>query len=502
MKKRKIVLYFIFCALIFFFCSDCGKQPEVEKITIFYWNDFHASFHPYRSSFDPESPFVSGSAYFSSWLDSLKKRSDNSILVCAGDELMGTPLSTLTSGKAEFEILNIIRPDVFELGNHEFDYGLENLRSLIDFAEFPIVCANVIYEETDTALVPPYLILQKGKAKLAFLGLNTETLKQVVVEKGTVGLKVKSAKKTLEKYLDSLDKETDLIVLVSHMGIEKDKKIAKMVKGIDIIIGGHSHTFLFYPKVINQTVICQAGSKGRYIGKLDLVVDLEKDRLINYEGRLIETLNDKVSPNRAIQKKIDLLEKKLAPYLDSVIGKLLTPWKRSFEGESNLGNWEADVMREHTNSDVAFINSGGMRKDLPKGQIKVRDIWEINPFSDHFVSFYLTGKQLLNVLELNSSFDYVLMQVSGVKYSYDSRRPKGERVIDVSIDEKPLLPNKRYKVAINDYMLDHLEKYIGISKKKIDYRIFPELDRDVFIKAVKKQKIIDSKIEGRIKKKR
>ncbi len=500
MKKRIFLLYFVLLSLILFFASDCAKQPQLEKITILHWNDFHASFNPYPSSDDPQSPLVSGSAYFSSWLDSLKKRSENFVLVCAGDELVGTALSTLTSGKAEFEILNMIKPDVFELGNHEFDYGLENLKSLIDFAEFPIVCANVVEEETDATLVPPYLVLQKGKAKIAFLGLNTEELKEVVIEKGTLGLVVKSPENTLRRYLKLLKKESDLVVLVSHMGIEEDKKIAEKVKGLDVIIGGHSHTRLFYPKVVNQTVICQAGSKGKYIGKLDLIVDLEKDRLLNFEERLIETLNDRVSPDRAIQKKIDSLEKELAPDLDLVIGKLLSPWERDSFGESNLGNWEADVMREYTNSDVAFINSGALRKNLPEGPIKVRDIWEINPFSDHFVSFYLTGKKLVDILETNSSSDYILMQVSGIKYTCDPKRPQGKRIIDVWINGKPLLPNKRYKVAINDYMLDQSEKYVGIPKEKIDYQIFPEFDRDIYVQAVKKQKSINSKIEGRIKK--
>jgi len=498
--KKLFNLVLILGCLILFLTSACRKQPELERITILHWNDFHASFNPYPSSDDRGSPLISGSAYFSSWIDTLKNRSDNSLLVCAGDELVGTPLSTLTSGKAEFEILNMIKPDVLELGNHEFDFGLKNLKNLLDLAEFPIICANVVDEKTDAPLVPPYLILQKGKAKLAFLGLNTENLKEEVVEKGTLGLKVKSAKGTLEKYLDFLEKRVDLIVLVSHMGFESDKKIAGAVKGIDVIIGGHSHTCLFYPEVVNQTVICQAGSNGKYIGKLDMVLDLDKDRLINFDGKLIETLNDRVSPDGAIQRKIDSLEKETAPNLNLVIGELLSTWERSSEEESNLGNWEADVMREYTNSDVAFINSGAMRKNLPKGPITVRDIWEINPFSDHFVSFDLSGEELLEVLEINSRSDYVLMQLSGIRYTYDPRRPKGERIIDVWIGKSPLLPNKKYKVTINDYMLDHSEKYIGIPKEEIDYRISPAVDRDVYIKAVKKQKKIDSKIEGRIKK--
>jgi len=498
-SKRKIIFYLIFFIFLlpFFFCTP---HPEIEKITIIYWNDFHAAFDPYPASDDSAFPLVSGSAFFSAYLDSLKKKDKNVILVCAGDELVGSPLSTIAKGKVEFELLNMIHPDVFELGNHEFDYGLKNLDELIKSAKFPIICANVVIESTGTGLVPPSITIKRGEAQIAFLGLNTDELKEIVLKKGTEGLKVKSERKTLKEYLKSLKKKSDLVILVSHMGFEGDKKIAKELDGIAVIIGGHSHTKLKNPEVINKTIICQAGSRGRYIGKLDLVLDKRKDKILNYNNELIETRNDKVSPNTLIQAKIDSLEKKLAPDLDKVIGKLLIPWKRNFDGESNLGDWGADVMREYTKADVAFINSGGMRKNLPKGPIKVKDIWEINPFSDYFVSFYLTGKQLLKALELNCSADYELMQVSGVRYIYDPKRPKGKRIIEAQVKGKPLLPDKKYKVTINDYMLDHSEKFVGIGKEKLDYKTYPELDRDVFIKAVKKQKTIASKIEGRIKK--
>jgi 5'-nucleotidase / UDP-sugar diphosphatase len=498
-SKRKIISLLILSFFLLPF-SFCSQHPDIEKITILYWNDFHAAFDPYPASDDSASPLVSGSAFFSAYLDSLKKKDKNVILVCAGDELVGSPLSTIAKGKVEFELLNMIQPDVFELGNHEFDNGLRNLEDLIKSAKFPIICANVVMETTGIGLVAPYVTCQRGETRIAFLGLDTDELKEVVTKQATAGLKVKSVKKTLKEYLRPLKKESDFVILVSHMGYEGDKKIAKESEGINVIIGGHSHTLLKNPEVINQTIICQAGSRGRYIGKLDLILDSRKDKILNYDNELIETRNDKVTPDTLIQAKIDSLEKKLAPDLEKVIGRLSIPWKRNFEGESNLGNWNADVMREYTKADVAFINSGGMRKNLSKGPIRVKDIWEINPFSDNFVSFYLTGEELLKALEINCSADYELMQVSGVKYVYDAKGSKGKRITDSQVKGKPLVPEKKYKVTVNDYMLDHSEKFIGIGNEKLYYKIYPELDRDIYIKAVKKQKVIASKIEGRIKK--
>ena len=501
MKKTNKILLLFMASWLFLVFVFCGKSEQIEKITILHWNDFHAAALPYFISGGAESTLVSGSSCFSAYLDSLKGKNENVFLVCAGDEVVGTPVSTLSKGKVEFEILNLIRPDVFELGNHEFDFGLKNLKELIQISEFPIICANVMEEKTDQTLVPPYLILKKGKAKIGFIGLNTEALKDVVVEEGTKGLQVKKAKETLKRYLPKLEKETDIQVLVSHMGFKTDKRVAQEVDGIEVIIGGHSHTKLFEPQVVNQTIICQAGSNGRYIGELDLVIDLEKNKVINYQGGLVETVNQKVTPDPVVQKKVAEFEETYGKILDEVIGELKIPWKR-IDGESNLGNWNADVMRAHTHSDVAFINSGALRKDLNSGPIRIRDVWEINPFSDHFVSFHLTGSQLLEALELNSSGNYELMQVSGLKYIYNPKKPKGEKIIQVFVDEKPLVAERKYKVTINDYMLDHSDKFLGIPKKELKYQIYPELDRDVYIQAIRDQKVIHTEIEGRIKRKK
>lgn len=498
-KVKNFYTLFILSWVISLFVF-CAKPEEIEKITILHWNDFHASTLPYYTSDDLDSNLVSGSAYFSAYLDSLKQKNENVFLVCAGDELVGTPVSTLSKGRVEIEILNIIRPDVFELGNHEFDFGLQNLKELIKIAQFTIICANVVDEEPGQTLVPPYIILEKGKTKIAFIGLNTEHLKDVVMEEGTKGLKIRKAKETIELYLLELENKTDIQVIVSHMGFNADKKLAQEVKGIEVIIGGHSHTKLLEPQVVNQTIICQAGSQGRYIGELNLVIDLKKDKIINYDGGLIETLNDRVTPDPVVQKKVYEFEETYGKILDEVIGELKTPWIRN-PGESNLGNWNADVMRTHTGSDVAFINSGALRKDLAAGPITVRDIWEINPFSDHFVSFYLSDSELLQALEINSSVDYELMQVSGLKYTYDPEKPKGKRVIQVLIDGQPLAAEKKYKVTINDYMLDKADRFLGILKGNLAYKIHPNIDRDVYIQAVRDQNVIDSKIEGRIKRK-
>jgi 2',3'-cyclic-nucleotide 2'-phosphodiesterase (5'-nucleotidase family) len=212
----------------------------------------------------------------------------------------------------------------------------------------------------------------------------------------------------------------------------------------------------------------------------------------------VETFVDKVRLDTLVKNKIDETERNLNINLNEKIGELETPWIRKDEGESNIGDFLADAMRSYAKADAAFTNSGGIRKNLKAGPITVRNIWEIAPFSDRLVLIELTGEELLNVLEKNCRKDIDLLQISGVKYSYAPEKPYGERVIDVRVNNEKILPYKKYKAVINDYILAQSKDFLGISQQNIKYKVLPDLDREVFIKEVKKRKIINSQVEGRM----
>ncbi len=493
-RRRRKRIWFAFLIILIFALFLLYEQNKKVKLTLLYWNDFHAAIKSYPSS-EEDSALISGSAYFAGYLDSLKTLDPNSIIVCAGDEFTGDPLSTLTSGRAQIEILNYLKPDIFELGNHEFDYGIENLKKDIEVAQFPVVCANLVYKKNKELFVHPYIILNRGKLKITFIGLITEGLDKML--KQSEELEVLNAESTLTFYMNELEEKTDLQILVSHMGVQKDKSIAQKIEGLELIIGGHSHTTIFKPFKINNTLICQAGSRGRYLGKLELFLN-SKGEIISYHNNLIETRIDGVKPDSLVQNRIEELERNTGIDLDEKIGELVTPWIRKDDEESNIGNFLADAMKSYAKTDVAFTNSGGIRKNLGVGPITVRDIWEITPFSDRLVVIELTGEKLLNVLEKNCRKGIDLLQVSGLKYSYTLERPFGERVIEVKVNNRDIIPNKNYKVVINDYILAQSKDFLGIPKQNLKYEFLPDLDREVFLREVKRKGQINSKIEGRI----
>jgi len=494
-RKTRNRIWLAILAMVVFALFILYQQSKRVKLTILYWNDFHASVYPYPSTEKKGAPLVSGNANFAGYLDSLRALNPKTIVVCAGDEFTGDPLSSLTQGKAQIEILNIEKPDLLELGNHEFDYGVDNLKKDLEVAYFPIICANLIDKEKKKPLMRPYAIINSGKLRVAFIGLITESLQKMLKEGGR--LQVVDAESSLTYYMNELNDKSDIQVLVSHMGVQKDESIAKKVRGLELIIGGHSHTTIFKPIRIGNTLICQAGSNGKYIGKLDLFLD-SKGKVLSFQNKLVETFVDQVQPDTLVKNKIDELGKKFDINLDEKIGELETPWIRDDEGESNIGDFLADAMRSYAKGDVAFTNSGGIRKNLRAGSVTVRDVWEIAPFSDRLVLIELTGEKLLNVLEKNCRKDIDLLQVSGVKYTFAPERPYGERIIDVRVNNEKIMPYKKYKVVINDYILAQSKDFLGIPQQNLKHKVLPDLDRDVFIEQVKKSKVINSSVEGRI----
>ena len=181
-----------------------------------------------------------------------------------------------------------------------------------------------------------------------------------------------------------------------------------------------------------------------------------------------------------------------------MIGELQTNWIRTNEKkESDIGNWESDGIRKICNTDIAFMNSGGIRKDLLEGKITVRDIWEINPFGNTFQKFKLTGKMLKEMLEWQISFAREFAIPSGVRFIFDSQKPLGKQLIALEIIGKKFSEDSIYTIATNNFVSSHLYEFFGLK----DFKEIEEtgiIDRDGFIDIIKKEKKISSSLDSRI----
>ncbi len=493
MKKEKLFT-FIVVTIIAYWSVTFSAQPE--EAVIIHWNDFHAANVSYKPIYeDPEGIFVGGYANLAGYIDSLKGIYPEAITLNAGDDYQGSPISSITKGMSQILILNKVMPTVFTLGNHEFDYGVDNLKNALNRAKFQIVSSN-IYDSTKSGLlVDPYIIVHSGKVRIAVIGFILKDLKQSVLPESIKGMGILDPLETVNKYIEEVNDKSDLIVVLSHNGFECDSLLALQLSEVDIIIGGHSHTILHQPVVVNDILVCQAGSHGRFVGLLDAKVNIEEKRIDFYSYKLIETELGKVRPLQPVAHVVDSLEATIEKEMNKTIGILKTPWIRNSRSESNLGNWITNVMRNSFNVDMAFQNSDGIRKGLGAGPIKVRDIWEISPFDNTIMRVTITDSQLKNLLQWRIKNPRDLLQVSGLNVVYNS---KTKKIISAKVNGKPIKNERKYTFVTNSYVVGYFRRFFGIRPEDVKIESTGIISREPLIKAVKNQGIIESSLEARL----
>ncbi len=498
---------------IFVFTS---YSQDIKEVTILHWNDFHARNQPYKVSKKDSATgeqiyyYVGGVGGMLGYLN--KHRTVNSLVLNAGDDFQGTPISNFTRGRSQIELMNMYNVDAFVLGNHEFDYSQYSLDSALNLAQFPVLTANVYMQSKNALMGKPYITKEINGVKFGIIGITLPELFTTSLPKNVTDLTMLDPDVAIQEGIDALKKENcDVIVLLTHAGLEEDKKFAAKFAGdIDIIVGGHSHTTLFKPVRQNGVTIVQAGSYGRNLGKLDLKIDTDKDTVLSAYGVLIETVLDSNIFDKAAGQKIDKMIEQYMPQLSIKIGTLQTDWKAGYGDESNLGQFEADAFRMKTGADIGFVNGGGLRKSLLKGDILVGDIWEINPFGNEVESFTVTGKTLKQMIKnnikirrerINKGEGAEILHTSGLNYSYDSRLVDAgneDFLLSINLGRSEIQDDAKYTIATNNYVTSQFKKFFGEVDELITTVNTGWIDRDLIIEVVKEMGIINTVAEKRI----
>lgn len=502
---------FLFLAVLI---SSLYSQDNVRDITILHWNDFHSHDLPEKrhkkDSVGKEYTYWYGGT--ADMLGYVKKfRNSNTLVLNAGDDFQGTPISTITRGKSQIKLLNLYNLDAFVIGNHEFDYGQFALDSALQLAKFDYLSANVFFKPEDRTFGKSYVIRDVDGIKTGIIGITLPELLDATLPKNVSEIYMLNTDSVIQANINVLKGDNcDLIVLLTHEGVHNDSVIAsKFYKDVDVIVGGHSHTPLFKPLVVNGVVIVQAGSYGRWLGKLDLQVDTDKDTVVSHYGKLFETVLDSSIYDMAAAEKVDKMEDAVSGVLKKVIGTIETDWKASYNEETNLGQFEADVFKDAAGTDIAFMNGGGLRKSLNKGDVTIGDIWEINPFGNTIVTFSVSGKTLKEMLVNNIMIreekaqqgeSSEILEVSGLTYSYDLRKvgSRGNILEDVKVNGSEVIDDKTYTIATNNFVAGQFLKFFGTVSEDINFKDTGMIDRDAIIDAVEKQKVINSVLENRI----
>jgi len=486
---------------------------EQQKIRLLYINDFHGFAEPYKPLGSDIT--LGGVAYLAGRVDKLREERP-SLLLAGGDMIQGNNWANLFQGESSVEIMNAMKFDAMVVGNHEFDFGQEVLRKRIRAAEFPVLGANV--EGFD--LLRPFVIKEVGGVRVAIIGVVTDDTPVSTHPRNTVGLKFDKPADTIRKCIDELRGRADLIIVLSHIGYAADRSLAGNVKGIAVIVGGHSHTKLERPVVIDGTIVVQAWEHAKALGVLDLT--LKDGKVIGFEGHLEEIRPTPGGEDKAVMAIVEKYEKRVSLALDEKIGTAAV----DLDGENvrmretNLGDFVADIIRKTAGADAAIINGGGIRTSINRGDIFVKDVYAVLPFDNYIVAVKLTGRQLRQALEHGVSAvergEGRFPQVSGISFTYSPHASAGSRVKEVLVGGKPLDPSRMYAVATNDFLAAGGDGYTAFGEavresndfavvggmlkgEKLVYSDSGRWLRDVVIEYIKEYKTVAPAVDDRIK---
>jgi 2',3'-cyclic-nucleotide 2'-phosphodiesterase (5'-nucleotidase family) len=425
------------------------------------------------------------------------------LLFDSGDMFVGSPIGEFSNGKAVAEYFNYCGYDAMAPGNHDYDQGVETFKEFVESVDATFLGTNIVYKDTRQVVdyLKAYTVVEQDGLLIGIFSLLTEYMAGMTTPERFLNHDVLPEIETAARYVDTLKaKGVDLIFALTGTGLRHDKRIAGSVPGIDVIFGSHSATALEQPyeDSLNHTIICQAYGHLSSIGFLDLWIDKKTQRISGYHGQLVDLLSEEIENDTGMLTIIEKWENITQKGFDEVIGYSKEELVRTGFEESAIGNLITDAMREFFGVDIAIHNSGGIRGNMPKGDVTYRDCYNIDALSNTAVTMEMTGEQVIEALEIGVNGHHAIFQISGVRLKYDTKSPIGSRVLEVTVnDGAPIDPQKYYTVVTNSFLAAGGGEYT-IFKAGTNVQDSFHYLRNIIAEYVKKHSPIEQKIEGRI----
>ncbi|WP_462226874.1 bifunctional metallophosphatase/5'-nucleotidase [Alkalibacterium sp.] len=457
-KGRNWVLSLFSSTLLFTAPMMVSAEEEVEEaevteeasdsysLSLFHTNDIHASIDNFGKM-----------AYF---LNEQRAQVENSLYLDAGDIFSGNPVVDLQDGEPIINLLNHMNLDLMTVGNHEFDYGQEVFQYRRNESNFNWISANTRVVDNSIPIedLDPYEIFDFGDFTVGVLGLTQNP--PATNPAGIVGLEFDDYVETALEY-EYLRDEVDVFIALNHIGFSADQRLAEEVDFFDIIIGGHSHTALQEPVVVNGTPIAHAGSNSRNIGLLDLMIDPDT-REVSIDGRLqsVSELDDAMV-DETVQSLVDSYNEATDELLSEVIGFTDTGLNRDarWQKDVSLGNMITDSLRTFANTDIAITNNGGIRANIEAGDITARDIFTVDPFGNSITILEMTGHDLQEVIaysyerSLDSFGAQIDLQTSGLNYIIYVDEDGRYADSDLFMYGEPMDLEQSFTIATNNFIV-------------------------------------------------
>ena len=480
-------------------------KDQVYKITILHTNDHHGRF--WRNS-DGEYGMAARKNVIEQIRADVRKNGGYSLLLDGGDVNTGVPESDMQDAEPDFKGMNLLGYDAMAVGNHEFDKSPEVLAKQRQWINFPMLSAN-IYKD-GKRLFEPYRIFKLGDVRVAVMGLTTDDTKKLTNPENTKGIEFRKPAREAAKLVPQLRKQADVVIATTHMGhyddgnhgvnAPGDVEMARAVKGLDLIVGGHSQNpVCMKAENVRDTAyvpgtdcapdrqsgawIVQAHEWGKYVGRADFEFRNGEFKLVKYQlipVNLKKTVKgadgkeQKVYYTQQVHEHSEVLnflklyqekgQEALSVEIGATEGKLVGDRNQVRSQPTSMGILIASAMKEKAQADFAIMNSGGVRDSIAAGKITYKDVLKVQPFGNTLVYVDMNGKEALELLRTAAKMSPgsgAFPQFAGVKLVIE-----GGDVKQAQIGGKDIDPAKTYRVALNNFTAAGGDGYPKLSTHK------------------------------------
>ena len=489
-------------------CSLYGLPTEKVEFTILHTSDIHAHLMPFDCA---SGTAMGGYARIKAYKDHLEEKEGRKvILLSSGDIFQGTFFYRFFQGIPDIEFMNDSGYSAMALGNHEFDSGQESLFEAVQYSKFPILAANINFKRIPELQdkIKPWTIIpistETGTVKVGVIGMTNSKLKSIVPGVFVNDFDLSDPQKTLNRYYPEIKKAgADIVLLLSHLGWEKEVEIFNNDMRLSGVLGGHSHLPIDPPIVVSNIngdrFISEPGEWGSSITRYDCVFDSGK---LNVKSAGLIPMSNDLPEDAEMRRKIDELWEKIQVKVNVPISKTenFLDGKREHirNQETNLGNLIADMINADINSDISVMNGGGIRASIATGTITTGDVLNVLPFDNYLVKLQLKGSSIIKVFDqvrenvlASPGFGGYLQVSRGVEVRYS------QTGTEVSLQGEKLNPDKLYWVTTNDFLA-----WGGNGLTAFTECVASEstgmLAANAFLNFLKKNPSVNYQIEGRI----
>jgi len=449
-------------------------MKHLKKLTILHSNDMHGDFLAQKV----DDKLIGGVSRLSGYIQKVRSEEKNVLYTISGDMFRGSVIDSEFKGLSTIEIMNMLGPDVATLGNHEVDYGIGHLLFLEKCARFPIINANLYLTTNQVRLFKSHVILEIDGIKVMFIGILTEEVLAQARQERLIGsfVDVHEAAAEVGKICNAhRTEDIDFTVLLTHIGFEEDKNLAALLDpnwGVDVIIGGHTHTLLEEPCIVEGIPIVQAVTGTDQVGRFDIMINTDTNSIDSYTWQLIPIDEEHCPRDTALESLIN----KYQSATDEKYGRFITRFADTYthparNRETELGRLFADIFRDNLGLDIMMLASGSLRVPQMGPLVDFQDLSEMFPFHDEIIKVTVSGKQLKQMIShlyrpgaLEDDHSEFYQYSGGMKVIVSG---KEQCVKEITFEGAPINDTKMYRLGLQGYHFKNMEDFFGIKEEDV-----------------------------------